>query len=404
VPNGPATLAALALAAVAVPAGGCVVSSDLGGTAFLCSEEPVCPDGYECVEGRCVVPGAGDAGVVDGSIGGDGAVERFAFRQELTVDNASRGELADFPLLVVLDPSRIDYGALRSDGADLELRDDDGGVLAHEVERWDPEGASILWVRVPEVAALSSTSIWLYYGDPSATAVADGTTVWTRYEAVYHLAAEGDELADSTARDYDGTAVGAPSATGFLGLGRSFDGVGQYVDLGSERDFVRAVPGITAEAWINPSAAQLGVVLGVSVGGATTSRVELRRELEETVRGAARTQDVGDRQAAVTSTAVPLDTWSWVVVVCDFAADSVSIYLDGRLETTVTGLLFDGATPDTPSLQAVIGGDEALKANFFAGLIDEVRLAPTALDEDWIAAQHASMRDELVTYGPAEAL
>lgn len=403
-PNAPATLAVLALAAVSALAGGCVVSSDLSDTAFLCSEEPVCPDGYDCVEGRCVVPLATDGGVADGSTGGDGALERFAFRQELTVDNASRGELTDFPLLVALDPSRIDYGTIRSDGADLELRDPDGGVLAHEIESWDPEGTSILWVRVPEVAALSSTSIWLYYGDPSATGAADGTAVWTRYEAVYHLAGEGDELADATARGYDGTAVGTPSATGFLGLGRSFDGVGQYVDLGSERDFARAVSGITAEAWINPSAAQLGIVLGAAVGGATSSRIELRHELEETVRGGARTQDVGDLQVALTTAIVPLDAWSWVAVVCDFAAGSVSIYLDGRLETEVTGLLFDAATPDTPSFQAVIGGDEALKADFFAGLLDEVRLAPTALDEDWIAAQHASMRDELITYGPAEAL
>lgn len=397
-----ATFAAPALAAVACLAGGCVVSSDLSGTAFLCREEPVCPDGYECVEGRCVVPVAGDGGAEDG--GPDGGAERFAFRQELTVDNGSRGELTDFPLLVVLDPSRIDYGALRADGADLELRDADGAILAHEVERWDPEGSSILWVRVPEVAALSSTSIWLYYGDPSATGAGDGAAVWTRYEAVYHLGGEGDEQPDSTARGYDGTAAGAASASGFLGLGRSFDGIGQYVDLGGERDFARAVPGVTAEAWINPSAAQQGVVLGASVGGSTSSRVEIRHELDQTMRGAARTLDEGDSQAAVTTDTVPLDTWSWVVVVCDFAADSVSVYLDGRLATEVTGLLFDDATADTPSLQAVIGGDEALDANFFAGLIDEVRLAPTALDEDWIAAQHASMRDDLITYGPAEAL
>ena len=403
-PNRPATLAALALSAAAGLTGGCVVSSDLSGTAFLCSEEPVCPDGYQCVEGRCVVPVDADGGDADGSNGDGGAVERFAFRQQLTIDNRSRGELADFPLLVVLDPSRIDYGALRADGTDIELRDEDGDVLAHEVERWDPEGRSILWTRVPEVAALSSTSIWLYYGDPSDTAADDGAAVWTRYEAVYHLGAEGDELPDSTARGYDGTAAGAPSAAGFVGLGRSFDGVGQYVDLGSERDFVRAVPGITAEAWINPGAVQAGVILGASVGGATISRIEVGRELEETVRGAARTQDEGDSQAAITTATVPIDTWTWVVVVCDLAADSVSIYLDGRLDTTVSGLLFDGATPDTPSLQAVIGADEALKSDFFAGLIDEVRLAPTALDEDWIAAQHASMRDQLVTYGPAEAL
>lgn len=403
-----AAVAALSLSlSLSLSLGGCVVSSDLGGTAFLCSEDPVCPDGTSCVDGRCVagVPSA-DAGGDDASSDLlDGGAGAFGFRQQLTIDNAARGELVDFPLLVALDATRIDYGALRPDGADLEFRDAGGALLPHEVERWDPDGRSIVWVRVPLIDARSADgSIWMYYGDPSARVAGDPAAVWSSYEAVYHLEGEEDQLADATARGYDGTSIGAPSEAGLIGLGRRFDGVGQYIDLGTERDFARAAPAITAEAWINPSAVQRGVVFGASVGGAASSRIEVRHELEETVRGGARTQDVGDIQSALTLATVPVDTWSWIAVVCDFGAADVSIYIDGELAGQATALLFDATTPDTPSAQAVIGADEALASDFFAGLIDEVRLAPAAMSADWVSAQNASMRDEMVSYGAPESL
>ena len=56
----------------------------------------------------------------------------------------------------------------------------------------------------------------------------------------------------------------------------------------------------------------------------------------------------GDLQAAVTQEILPLDTWSWVAVVCDFEAGEVSIYIDDHLSTVAGGLMFDATTPDTP--------------------------------------------------------
>src|SRR4051794_27002489 len=56
-------------------------------------------------------------------------------RQEhLLVMNDSRAEtLVDFPVLVHLDASHIDYAATRADGADLRFVDADGRLLDHEV-------------------------------------------------------------------------------------------------------------------------------------------------------------------------------------------------------------------------------------------------------------------------------
>src|SRR5690606_33099287 len=56
-------VAAIGAVAWAALCAGCVISSDFSGTSFLCTQEPVCPDGYACVDGHCVTAGPGaDAG------------------------------------------------------------------------------------------------------------------------------------------------------------------------------------------------------------------------------------------------------------------------------------------------------------------------------------------------------
>lgn len=414
------TLRPAALAVGALAMSGCFLSSDLSGTAFLCAEEPVCPDGFSCVEGRCVAAedspdGGGAGGDDDGSdtgggdegTGPDGGGEPadFAFRQQLTIDNAGRGELIDFPLLVRLDGERFDFGAVRGDGADLEFRDADGVQLAHEIERWNPERQSIIWVRVPRIEAGSSAgTIWMYYGDPDAQVDTDEASVWSAYESVYHLDASDGEVDDAAERDYDGNLIGGNSEPGFIGLARRFDGAGQFIDLGAGRDFARAAPGLTVEAWVHPQILQQAVLFGAAGSASDNSRVELRYELDQTLRGGARTQEAGDLQAALTLEPLPLDDWSWVAMVCDFASGEVSIYINDHLSTVAGNLVFDDTTPDSPSTRAAIASDEALSSDFFGGLLDEVRLAPTALAPEWMAAQNASMRDQLVSYGEPEAL
>jgi len=407
--------------------GGCFLSSDLSDTAFLCAEDPICPDGLTCVDGRCVSSGDGpDGGAggggqgsdADGGGGGGGGGDGvggdadagvlppgFAFREQLTIDNVGRGELIDFPLLVVLDGDRIDYGAVRGDGGDVAFTDAGGAPLAHEIERWEPGGRSIVWVRVPRIEAGSgSTSIFMYYGDPEATVDSDQEAVWSAYEEVYHLDGSGGQIDDAAARDYDGTPAGGGDAPGFIGLGRSLDGFGQLIDLGGGRDFGRAAPGLTVEAWVHPQAAQQSVVVGAATGTSTSSRVELRFDADQTLRGGARTQDDGQFLATSTLEPLPLDDWSWVALVCDFEAGEVAIYINDHQSIATGGLPLDATTPDTPSLRAVIGANETLDTQFFTGLLDEVRIAPSALPPDWIAAQNASMRDQLVSYGAPEAL
>src|SRR5438445_9929563 len=84
-----------------------------------------------------------------GSAGSDGAIAIDArvptSPVQLVFDNsASTEDLVHFPVLVVLDSTRIDYAKVFDSRTDLRFDDFVHGVpnLAFDVERWDPSGES----------------------------------------------------------------------------------------------------------------------------------------------------------------------------------------------------------------------------------------------------------------------
>ena len=398
---------------------GCFISTDFNDTSFLCTDQPVCPSGYSCVEGRCVLPSEGspDAGGGGGGGGGGGddgggtVTAPFSYREQLTFDNQGRGQLDGVPVMVALTPDRFDYGAVRSDGGDVQFADADGTALPHEIESWNPGGTSILWVRVPRIDAGSASDfVWMYYGNPDTVVPQDAAGVWSRYRAVYHLDAvagdaTGTSVPDSTSQGFDGTASGADAIDGgAVGQARRFDGVVNYVDLGQDRDFLRATAAFTVEEWVRPGImATSGVVFGSSINGGVDSRSQLLVRPELTVEGGARTQDGGTLLKATGGT-VTSQAWTWVAFEADFPGDTLSLYYDADLAAQQSGLGLGPTTPDTSDSQTVLGVDEDLNSNHFLGDLDEVRVSTTAESPDWLSAQYASMTDQLVSFGQPESL
>ena len=59
-------------------------------------------------------------------------------RRQITFNNTNSAEsLTDFPVLVRLDPSNIDFDKIKAGGADIRFVDDDGTLLSYEIESWD---------------------------------------------------------------------------------------------------------------------------------------------------------------------------------------------------------------------------------------------------------------------------
>lgn len=82
-------------------------------------------------------------------------VADYRYHAPLTVVGAAEGvSLSNFPVLVRISPARIAgfaYAQLASpqDGADLRFTDVDGHFVNHDIDTWNTNGESLVWVTVP---------------------------------------------------------------------------------------------------------------------------------------------------------------------------------------------------------------------------------------------------------------
>lgn len=134
----------------------------------------------------------------------------FAKSVEITVAGLDEGvALPDFPLLVRLSASTINgfsYDAFQTeDHTDLRFEDEEANALPYDVDTWDANGESLVWVKVPSVS--KGTKIKMLWGSPE-TAENTPTDVWSNYVFVWH----GNGLSeDATGR----MRTESPNANGF---------------------------------------------------------------------------------------------------------------------------------------------------------------------------------------------
>mgnify|MGYP003313359467 CR=1 FL=1 len=145
----------------------------------------------------------------------------------ITFPGYSGGALNDFPVPVRLrEPTNeglepltgFSYQRAGATGLDIRFFDQDGDPVPHEVDTWDVDGESIVWVKVPTLVG-TETTITAYFGaNPDQLPAVDFHNTWTKYVTVIH---GGTTIADSsvkkltlTANDVTGTEDG-----GFIGGG-----------------------------------------------------------------------------------------------------------------------------------------------------------------------------------------
>lgn len=104
----------------------------------------------------------------------------WSIRCPLTVTNRTSSQLSEYQVRVVVpyqDGMRTDYADLRF------IADNQTTVLPYWIEYSDAASA-IVWVKVPSIPANASTTIWLYYNNPSATPLSSFTATM---EPAYRL-------------------------------------------------------------------------------------------------------------------------------------------------------------------------------------------------------------------------
>ncbi|MFL7793507.1 MAG: DUF2341 domain-containing protein, partial [Anaerolineae bacterium] len=337
-------------------------------------------------------------------------------RIKLTFTNTAQAEdLVDFPVLVTLDGSRINYTQTQDAGQDIRFVDPDGLLLAHEIETWNEAGTSYVWVNVPQIdGGLNTDYIWMYYGNPAAPDGQDPEGVWaSSYRMVYHLAdgpgPPGMAIEDSTANSFDGTNQGSIAySSGFIAGARDFNGSSAYIDLGADLAVINGVSQTTLSAWIRPdilgSATRRDIIaISIGSGSPTASSRASIYQMRRNVGIIARAPDSQGMNTIDTTSNILTADWYYVVAVIDYAGNTVAIYVNGVPQPLSDPPSFnDPTTSNANSIDAALGSEDNGSAFFFDGRIDEARVAATARSADWVAAQYASMNDNFITYGSQE--
>ncbi|MCP4958464.1 MAG: DUF2341 domain-containing protein, partial [Actinomycetia bacterium] len=95
----------------------------------------------------------------------------WTLRKPISIDpTVADSDELHFPVLVELVDADRQAGA-RADGADVVFTATDGVTrLDHTIESYDgATGALSSWVRVPTLSASTTTEIFLYFANPTAT-------------------------------------------------------------------------------------------------------------------------------------------------------------------------------------------------------------------------------------------
>ncbi len=334
------------------------------------------------------------------STGGSWWDPAWGRRRRIVFNNSGQAEnLDNFPVLVKLDSSRIDYARTNA-GLDLRFVDsDDQTVLAHEIERWDEAGTSYVWVKVPRINASSASDfIYMYYDNAGAPDAQNAAAVWSNgYGGVWHLkedpAGAAPQFLDSTANPNDGTALNSPAqAAGQIDGSLSFDGTNdRNVDV-PDHSSLQFPSSMTVSAWARTSNLDGSSDVVVAKWLAGGSRNYWLGKLDASTFSFF----VDDGQTVGINLSLVNDGW-WhhIVGVADAAAATLRLYADGTERGTA---VYSPATSQTGTSSLKIGISPDNNLEEWDGGIDEVRVAGVARSAAWIRAQYLSTADSFVTF------
>ncbi len=315
--------------------------------------------------------------------------------------------LTNFPALVLLSTniSGFSYANFVSPASGSDLRFTStkrSKILNYEIESWNTNGTSYVWVQVDLLA--SNTSVYAMWGNASWSAAPTYTTngaTWNAdYEAVWHLSEEvtggsttADAYRDSTANQRDGDQVGNSNINGPIGRAQYFDGSNDYINV---PDTIVSTTDLTIVTWMRPDGVN-GWDAIINHDGWVAGDVHYQFPTTET------TLDYdlcGAFHADFSSFSFSTGEWRYVVAAYDRSGGgtdgTLTFYVDGELKQTIGGL----TTALNPSPAPGHIGNWGLD-RYFKGAMDEFRILSSVPSSNWFRATWLNMasNDQFNSYG-----
>ena len=363
--------------------------------------------------------------------------EQYSHKFSVTFDGYEGSEtLVNFPVLVKISqgsPSGFSYAdCLTPNGGDLRFADANDNLLASEIDTWNSNGVSLVWVKVPTLT--SSTKITAYYGCENVPAV-DSASVWANgYVGVWHLGdADNQTQADSTTNHLHflchskevgnvDLAVSNGAVGGAVGFNKKGDGRGGLLLTDSDAR-LSGFMNCTIEAWVYPTNNAAGSYIFSNItntlSGAFSTLLasgKNPRMLTQT-EGKWKNGGSGDQfdYPGQMEAECPLNEWSHFAFARTGSNGNIGAYFDGTRESQ-TKTSSAGPLLRTPGSTVVLGNRSGnfvtwsgsyyiYQTYSFRGYIDEVRVSDVIRSSDWIKATHDTVtKANFATYSNARTV
>ena len=365
------------------------------------------------------------------------AAADFVYKAELTVSGYSgTTTLQNFPVLVRLSPDRIsgfDYSLCQSDGKDIQFTSPDGEtVYPHEIDTWNTDGESLIWVNVAELSG-TETKIMFWFGNAEITEMPASSAAWCTangsgyYGVVWHFAETIDAAAAPTtlsadsakhATDKDMDAEPMKGTYGDMSVMVSCPAV-----IGNGR--VNAITTIYNTGTGLNAAPCYGDTIGsdkaLSFSGwyVLDAKSSLQHYLAQeynsfVIQTGGSCNDIlvdcGSGVQVVSANAikavgvVPAEG-EWFHLAVTFLGAEVRIYVNGELVgsgTTAKALHYPYTSIKTRGLGVTLGNGRGSQHYALKGSYDEVRILSNVASADWVKAEYeTATEDDYLTYGAA---
>lgn len=300
------------------------------------------------------------------------------------------GPLTNFPVLVTLDPIVIsgfnyaDFGS-PADGADLRFSDSSGETgLYYEIESWNTNGASFVWVQAPSIASTNDAIMarWGKSGETALPCTTNGAVWGSNHLAVYHMNATNGatKIRDYSAYRKDATIMATTNVlNGLIGLAQGYNGTSAYLQGPTNLVGYGVGSSFTLSAWVKSTATGLQCLLA---DGTTYQNAYGYLFVNPTNQAAygLRTGVGGTSWAGYDSVPVPCTTGAWHLVTQRYDGTSVQLFFDGVFKYTLaqSGVVYGGVNALS------IGWRTA--GEYMKGAMDEVRISSSAASSNWIYA------------------
>jgi len=328
-------------------------------------------------------------------------LEEYNTRVKITIDNSSQNEtFIDFPVLVILDTSRITYSRISADGTGIKfISSDHTEEFAYEVEVWNSGGESVFWVKIPSITALSNSDyFWIYYSTESNTDSSNSTDVWSNnYLLVWHMNDTDGLIKDSTSFGLNGVPnlgiYGSDQYPGIIAGAQGYNSDPDNITINSTT--LDNLGPVTFSFWMK----DLGHLHEDTIIEKGGLKIHL---LESTPNNSI--DFIVDYDGGTNLEL--FQKWSSFYFTWTGSSDFNEVNISNNSVPLLSPFLYTSGTgtriPDTGS-DLVIGNNSA-KNQRFNGYLDEIRISNVVRTPAWIIAQYLSMSDTFLSYGTEESV